>query len=280
MIKFVVPRPVKKKQRTYIPLDEDKKRIRSWFHFFSIKVIRIIFGIFAVVYWGYYLLKSTILNHQYLIKRVLYDSGDIARYDEPYLYKRINTKFKGENFYVARFYRDRVLADIQTVYPMVSAIDISYRSSNTVVIKLTFRPIDLVIRNQAERYAIIRDQILRIYSGNKLADGIKILDLPPYLSGMHAMSGFFFRQLATGLVEQTELLYQWFPWLTGLEYLPWGERSIVYLEGKRFFINNLGDIPNQIRNYQLLKKYYKEYAKLQDVDLGSLGKDKVIVRRF
>lgn len=139
---------------------------------------------------------------------MLYDSGDIARYDEPYLYKRINTKFKGENFYVARFYRDRVLADIQTVYPMVSAIDISYRSSNTVVVKLTFRPIDLVIRNQAERYAIIRDQILRIYSGNKLADGIKILDLPPYLSGMHAMSGFFFRQLATGLVEQTELLYQ------------------------------------------------------------------------
>jgi hypothetical protein len=41
----------------------------------------------------------------------------------------------------------------------------------------------------------------------------------------------------------------------------------VYLDGKKFYISNLGDIPNQIRNYQLLKKYYKDYAQLVDIDL-------------
>jgi hypothetical protein len=62
--------------------------------------------------------------------------------------------------------------------------------------------------------------------------------------------------------------------------LAWWQRSIVYLDGKKYYINNLWDIPNQIKNYQLLKKYYKEFNSLDDVDLGSLEKDKIIVRRL
>ena len=52
------------------------------------------------------------------------------------------------------------------------------------------------------------------------------------------------------------------------------------MDGKKLYINNLGDIQNQIRNYQLLKKYYKDYTKLAEVDLGSLENDKVIVSKF
>ena len=210
----------------------------------------------------------------------MYDSWDIAWYDDPYVYKRINTWIKGENYYVARLYRTRVLRDIYSTYPMISAIDITYVSSNTVAVKLTFVPIDMVIRNQEKRFAVIGSGILPIYSWNKIADGINILDLPSYLSGVNVLSGLFYRQPATWLVQQIDLLYQWFPWLHHIEYLPWGERSIVYVEGKKFYINNGSDIANQIRNYQLLKKYYKGYNQLEDIDLGSLEKDKVIVRKF
>jgi hypothetical protein len=49
--------------------------------------------------------------------------------------------------------------------------------------------------------------------------------------------------------------------------LPGGERSIVYIDGKKFYINNLADIPTQIKNYELLKKYYRDYALLKEVDL-------------
>lgn len=281
MIKFVVPRPIKKIQRTYTPIDSDKKKKKKiWGHFFSIKIIWIAFILFAVVYGGFLLLKNSIFDHQYVIKRVMYDSWDIARYDDPYLYKRINTRVKGENYYVANFYKSRILDDIQTKYPMVTDITIDYKSSNTIFIKLTFRPIALIIRNQENIFWLIGETILPIYTGNKIADGIKILDLPPYLSGLNSLSGFFYRQSATGLVQQVELLYQWFPWLHHIEYLPWGERSIVYVDGKKFYIDNAWDIVNQIRNYELLKKYYKEFAQLEDIDLWSLGKDKIIVRKF
>ncbi len=280
MIKFVVSRPVKKIKRHYVPIDSDKKKVKVWFRFFSVKIIRIIFIIFALIYWWFLLLKNTVFNHQYTIKRVLYDSWDIARYDDPYLYKRINTRIKGENYYVVKLYKSRVLNDIHAQYPMISDIGIDYRSSNTVFVKMTFTPIDMVIRNQDIRFALVGSTLLPIYSWNKISNGIKILDLPQYLSGMTSLSWLFYRQSATGLVQQTELLYQWFPGLHHIEYLPWGERSIVYIDNKKIYINNLGDIPNQIRNYQLLKKYYKDYAQLKDIDLGSLEKDKVIVRRF
>lgn len=281
MIKFVVPRPVKKIHRTYTPIDSDKKRkTKVWFRFFSIKIIWIVFIIFALIYGWFFLLKSSLFNHQYTIKRVVYSSWDIAWYDDPYLYKRINTWIKGENYYVVKIYTSRILDDIRSIYPMVADITLEYVSSNTVSVILTFTPIDLVIRNQDQRFALIDTTILPIYSWNKIAKDIHVLDLPPYLSGMNTMSGLFYRQAASGLVQQVDLLYQWFSGLNRIEYLPWGERSIVYLGDKKFYINNLGDIQNQIRNYQLLKKYYKDYSKLEDIDLGSLEKDKVIVRKL
>ena len=138
----------------------------------------------------------------------------------------------------------------------------------------------MVIRNQDVRFALIGTTLLQVYSWNKITHGIHILDLPSYLSGMNSLSGLFYRQSSSWLVQQISLLYQWFPWLDHIEYLPWWERSIVYVEGKKFYINNGGDIGNQIRNYQLLKKYYKDYNQLQDIDLWSLEKDKVIVRKI
>ncbi len=275
-----MPKPVKKIKRTYTPIESDRKKKKIWFHFFSIKIIRVIFIVFALIYWSFLLLKHTIFDHQYTIKRVLYDSGDIERYDEPYMYKRIKNWMLDENYHVVKRYRQRIISDIMLHYPMVTDVGIDYRSNNTVFVKLTFRPINMVIRNQEFRRALVGDVLLPLYSGNNIANGVKILDMPEYFSGMNAMTGLFFRIPAQELTQQIELLYQWFPNLHHIEYLPGGERSIVFLNGRKYYINNLWDIPNQIRNYELLKKYYKDFEHLYEIDLGSLGKDKVIVRQF
>ncbi|MEI8091858.1 MAG: hypothetical protein WCG98_06680 [bacterium] len=49
--------------------------------------------------------------------------------------------------------------------------------------------------------------------------------------------------------------------------MPGGERTIVFIDGKQVYINNLTDIPTQIRNYQLLKKYYADFKSLTEIDL-------------
>jgi len=173
-----------------------------------------------------------------------------------------------------------MIRDITTQYPMVTNVGVDYRSSNTVFVKLTFKPIDMVIRNQDTKFALIGNILLPLYSGNNIANWVKVLDMPEYMSGANDFTGLFYKLPATELTQQIELLYQWFPGLHHIEYLAWGQRSIVYLDGKKYYINNASDIPNQIRNYQLLKKYYKEFNVLDEVDLWSLEKDKVIVRRF
>jgi len=61
-------------------------------------------------------------------------------------------------------YKSKVLADIKKTYPMITDINIEYVSSNTVSIKLEFRPIDMVIRNQDVRFALIGSTLLPIYS--------------------------------------------------------------------------------------------------------------------
>ena len=98
---------------------------------------------------------------------------------------------------MVRLFKSRVLDEIKSTYPMVSDIAFEYVSSNTVSVKLTFIPIDMVIRNQGVKFALIGNTLLQIYTGNKISNGIKILDLPPYLSGMNSLSGLFFRQPAT-----------------------------------------------------------------------------------
>lgn len=280
MIKFVVPKPVKKIKRTYTPLESKRKKRKIWSYFFSIKIIWIIFWLFVLVYWSFLLLKNTIFDTQYIIKKVLYDSWDIQRYDEPYMYKLINNWIKNENYHVVKRYKQKILDDVIIKYPMVTDLGIDYRGTNTVFIKLTFRPLDLIIRNQDQKFAIVGETILPLYSGNNIANGIQILDLPEYLSGLKYISGLFFKIPAHELVQQVSMLYAWFSNLHHIEYLPWGDRSIVYLEGKKYYINNLWDISNQIRNYELLKKYYKDFKSLEDVDLWSLEKNKIIVRKF
>ncbi|HBB04922.1 TPA: hypothetical protein DCZ39_08880 [Patescibacteria group bacterium] len=61
-------------------------------------------------------------------------------------------------------YKSKVLDDIRLLYPMVSDITVEYRSSNTVFIQLTFVPIDMIVRNQDVRFALIGTTFLPIYS--------------------------------------------------------------------------------------------------------------------
>jgi len=139
---------------------------------------------------------------------VLYDSGDVARYDEPYLYKLIKNWLQDENYYVVKRYHSRMVNDITTKYPMITDVNVDYRSSNTVFVKLTFRPIDMVIRNQELRYALIDGRLFPLYSGNAIANGIKILDMPEYMSGINDLTGIFYKLPAAELTQQIELLYQ------------------------------------------------------------------------
>lgn len=232
-----------------------------------------------LVYWSFLLLKNTLFAQKYTITTVQYNVSDIKTYGDPYMYKAISSQIKKENFAIARFNKNTILAWLQDKYPFIKDMIITFVSTNTVRVDLIFQIPEVLIRNYNFKYGVFRGHIFPIYSWDAMGTGVKILDMPGYLSGYGAMTGFFFRQAYDDLIQQVELMYQWFPWLHHIEYLAGGERSIVYLAGKRIYLNNLADIATQIKNYELLKKYYVNFNQLTEIDLGSIEMDKVIVKK-
>ncbi|MFA7717480.1 MAG: hypothetical protein WC875_02095 [Candidatus Absconditabacterales bacterium] len=282
MIKFVIPRPVKKIHRSRMTIDTEKKISRKVLsrRRVPLKTIWIIFIVFVLIYGGFLLLKNTLFAKQYTIDTINYDSGDIQIYDDPYLYKAVTAQIKQENYNVVRFNKNTILATLQGSFPFLKDMTITFINANTVKVDLIFQEPQLIIRNADQKYGVFRGHIFPIYSGNTMGAGVRILDLPDYLSGMNAMIGFFYRQSAEDIIQQTDLIYEAFSGqIQHIEYLPGGERTIVYLKDKKIYINNLADVAQQIRSYQLLKKYYSDYASLKEIDLGSLEMDKVIVKK-
>lgn len=141
-----------------------------------------------MVYGSFLLLKTTIFDSQYTIKRVLYDTGDVQRYDDPYMYKYIKQRILKENYYIVKRYKNRIRKDVVSKYPMISDVKIDYRSTNTVFVKLIFDPIDLVIRNQDQLWMVVSGVVLPVFSGNAIVQGVQIVDLPEYLSGLDSLS--------------------------------------------------------------------------------------------
>ena len=279
MIKFVVSRPTRKIQRTPYQGEPDRRFKGQKKKRIPLKTIWIIFWIFVLIYWSILLLKNTLFNQEYTITKVLYNVSDIKLYGDPTMYQTITAQIKKENYNIVRFNKNTILAWLQTTYPFIKDMLISFVTTNTVKVNLFFQTPELIIRNYDLKYWVFLGYIFPINSWDLLGTGVHILDMPGYLSGYAAMTGFFFRQAYTGLVEQVDLMYQWFPWLHHIEYLPGGERSIVFINGQQVYINNLADIPTQIRNYELLKKYYSSFNQLTEIDLWSIELDKVIVKK-
>ena len=266
-----------------MPVDTDRRiqnKVLSKRRRFSLKMIWIIFIVFTLIYGWFLLFKNTLFAPKYTITTVNYSTGDMQIYGDFNLYKAISAEIKQENYNVVRFNKNTILAQLQTTYPFLKDLVITFMDANRVKVDILFQEPQLIIRNADQKYWVFRWYIFPISSGDSRGGGVEILDLPDYLSGMNNMTGFFFRQSADDLIQQTDLLYQAFSGkIQHIEYLPGGERTIVYAEDKIFDINNLADIVTQIRNIQLLKKYYPDYAALKEVDLGSIELDKVIVKK-
>ena len=235
---------------------------------------------FALIYGCIFLFKRTLFVPEYVIQKIQYDSGSLRLFDDPYLYKAINRYIKGENYYVARRSRGFILRSIQKSFPIVSDFSIEYVSKNTAYVKVDFVSPDLVIKNQGVLFGVYHNYTFRIYSGNTIGSGKEMLYLPMYASGLTTIDGLFYKQSAKELEQQMMLIYAAFPGSKFVAYLPGAERTVIMTsDSKKVFINNLTDIPQQIKNFELLKTYYAGYAKLTEIDLGSLEKDKVIVKK-
>lgn len=248
--------------------------------FINMQLIWTILIVFILLYGALFLVKHTLFVSAYRITKIDYDSWSIQQYDDPYLYRDVSLQLRGENYYVLGWNRKSILKTIQTKFPIVQDITIDYTVPNTVHVLLAFFEPDMVIKNQQLKFGVYNNYTFPIASGNTIGQWKSVLYLPLYASWLTTIDWLFYRQSAKQLQEQMDIINAAFPNATLIAYLPGGEKTVVVLPDKRrIFINTMTDISQQIKNFEILKKYYTDFATLKEIDLGSLEKDKVIVRR-
>jgi len=250
------------------------------FKFFTMKFIWTIVIVFSLIYWCIFLFKHTLFVPDYVIKKIQYDSWSLQKFDDPFLYKAIGKYLKGENYHVARRSKWFILDGVQATFPIVSNITIEYVSPNTFHVTIDFFTPEMVIKNQSVLFGVYWNYTFRIYSWNTIGSGQEMLYLPMYASGLTTIEWLFYKQTAKELQEQMSTIYSAFPKSKFVAYLPGAERTVIMtVDGKKLFLNNLVELWQQIKNYELLRRYYTDFAKLKEIDLGSLEKDKVIVKK-
>lgn len=178
MMKFVSTRPIKKIQRTREYTSNPTRQGLTKKKKIPLKTIWIIFISFTLIYGGFLLFRSTLLNTTYIITKVQYYVNDIKAYTNPLLYKEISAQIKKENYNVIRFQKNDLLAKLQEKYPFVKDITITFITDNAVRVNLIFQEPELIIRNQQQKYGVFRGHTFLLAPKDLLGTGTKILDLP------------------------------------------------------------------------------------------------------
>lgn len=238
-------------------------------------------GLF-LVYWAIIIFKHTIFASQYKILDVVYDDEAIKLYDDPYLYKDVHQLFSGNNYYMQKFFRKRsLLHSIQENYPMVKSFGINYLEQHKIILSVEFFEPDIIIMYKDQRFALQDEYNYELFSGNQLgASGVQELRLPLYLGELKQLDGLFFDIRSHQLIEQLLFIEEHFPQHDKIVYLPGAQRFAVILASwQKIYISCARLLQEQFDNYDKLVKYYDWVSKLQEIDLSSLPKTRVIVKK-
>jgi len=242
-----------------------------------ISILLMLFG-----YGTIFVLKRTIFAEKYVIKNVTYAEDSVKLYDEPYLYKAVSDQLKWHNYYMQKFLKkNKITRAIHNKYPMVSKVEFSYTVPNEIIVQVSFFEPDVLIMYKKRRFALQWNFYYEIFSGSMLWNsGVEELWLPMYLPEINNLNWIFYDIEPKDLTQWLTVLLQKFTYAEKIVYLPASQRIIVLLpEWKKIYINCIRSAETQFDSYDKLKKYYKWFSELYEIDLGSLERDKVIVKK-
>lgn len=244
-----------------------------------VKILVVVTFFVALLFSVVYVFQKTLFAPQNIIKVVNYTKSSVNQFDDPYLYKKISTLIKWQNYYTTNYIDKRkIFKEIFDEFPIIQDFEITYTNNNTVTVKVLFNKPDLVIKSQDIKFGLYKWYTFRIYSGNTIGSWVQRIFFPDYLSWIDSIDWIFYDLPFADFITQMYTIIQNFPWNQRVIYLPGGQRTVVELSGdKRVYINNAKDFEIQFKNYLLLQKYYTNFTKLKQIDLWSLETDKVIV---
>ncbi|MCF7835410.1 hypothetical protein K9M48_05210 [Candidatus Gracilibacteria bacterium] len=246
-----------------------------------LKFIWIFSLVFVFIYFVIYLFRSTLFKPDYYIYNVNYSSVSIEKFDDPALYKIIKTQTKGENYYILKFFKKSDILDlVRQRFPMVSDIEFSFSSKNTLDVDVIFDDLNFRVIIHDKVWGLYKGYTFLLYSGNSLGRDVVQIELPGYLSGLDNLKGLFFDYSFNEFEMNMNSIIQFFGNDFRFVYFPGSARAGVFNKNSKVvYLNFKKDIKQQLDMYDFLIKYADDFSRFQEIDLGSLDGNMVIVRK-
>ncbi len=262
-----------------------RRRFRFTFPFRTFRISLIYFWyvfIAVILIFGIrYIVARTVFASQFTIQKIVYDSGSVGLYDNPYLYKDIRQALLGQNFYLYKWFSKTELLDrLQASFPIVKDLQLFYLDKNTIAASVRFHDPDIVFYQGDSKYAVFEQSSYLLLPQNTLWQDVLRVALPSYITWLQNLDGIFYRIAAKDLVQQIKIIQSYFTRPKNIVYLPGAERTLVVTaDNKNVYINNLQDITQQLQKIDRLKQYYPDLVQLKEIDLWSLDVSRIIVRK-
>jgi len=280
MVNMVKCKPFQKPKKKSTHLQSKKIRLKVPFSLI-VKVIWIsMFGI-VFLYGGSYVLKNTIFATKYKIEQVSFNKQSVILFDDPYLYKQISDIIKWKNYWIMHYFNEgKILNIMQKQYPIIKFLELKLAWQNSIVVNVGFHDPHILIYEGNLKFGLYNDYLFPLYSWNNLGSGIQSVDLPLYAGQSEDIDGLFFEINPQELTDVVYNLYESFPKIHRMVYLPGAKRMLlIFPDQKKVYFNLSKGLDEQITDFEHLRKYYDGFENLWEVDLGSLSDDKIIVKK-
>jgi hypothetical protein len=109
-----------------------------------------------------------------------------------------------------------------------------------------------------------------------------VIDTPQYLTGTTSLSGFFFDISIKNFTNLIAIMQTELPTMNRFVYLAGSTRLAIFTENEQVIYFNFRDPENlqeQFEKYHTLQEHYEKFQNIASIDLGSLDKNKVIIRK-
>jgi hypothetical protein len=109
-----------------------------------------------------------------------------------------------------------------------------------------------------------------------------IVETPQYLTGTTSLNGFFFEISINNFTNLITVMQQEIPNMTRFVYLAGSSRLAIFTDNEQtlyFNFRNPDNLQEQFDKYHILQQQYANFDTIATMDLGSLDKTKVIVRK-
>ena len=261
-----------------------RKKIQfvSWWKSRYLKLYRHYFWVLIILWVSWILWVSFLIvnlyryQDKYIVKTVVYTSGSLLMYDDPWIYSQFSSQYQWKSFIdIDILQKNQIIYTMQELFPFLQDIEYKKFNNNTLLAHIVFRQPDVIVSVGNRRFALYPSHILPLYSGNMLWFSAPQIFLPQYLSGISTLSGLLYIQSLPQLIQDIQLL-KTLPLAGSITYIPGAEKYVYWDTARHIYFNAKKSLTGQIESLQKLIQYYKWFDKLIKIDLGS--NDLIVVR--